>query len=241
MTSQRKRSPRAPSLSLDEAIDKVMIIYNNQALHTIPTTLAAQDLGYKDATNGAAITALASLKYYGLLLSPSRGQIVVAEDVQKYKHFPDEEGKREILKKWVRTPKIYADILDKYPQNPPSDALLKYDLVTMGFSENSADEFLEQFKKTIDFSEVYDLCVDLETTEELDADTQHEPADELTTLEKPLSKSSDKESVRIQKNSDRIPIRLSGGRRAWLEIPEPFYEADKKVITSYVQIIVTDD
>ena len=40
---------------------------------------------------------------------------------------------------------------------------------------------------------------------------------------------------------DRIPVRLNGGRRAWLEIPTPFYLADKKRLNAQIELLLTED
>ena len=40
---------------------------------------------------------------------------------------------------------------------------------------------------------------------------------------------------------DRIPVRLSGNRRAWLVIPEPFFEADKKRLKAQIDLLLTED
>jgi hypothetical protein len=42
-------------------------------------------------------------------------------------------------------------------------------------------------------------------------------------------------------NSDRIPVRLAGGRRAWLVIPSPFYAADKRRLISQIELLLADD
>lgn len=39
----------------------------------------------------------------------------------------------------------------------------------------------------------------------------------------------------------RYPIRLAGGRMAWIEVPDPFYEADKKRLQAQLAIIGTVD
>ncbi|MNR68298.1 hypothetical protein D3C85_1927750 [compost metagenome] len=41
--------------------------------------------------------------------------------------------------------------------------------------------------------------------------------------------------------SDRIPVRLSGGRRAWLVIPQVFFEADKKRLKAQIDLLLTED
>jgi hypothetical protein len=40
---------------------------------------------------------------------------------------------------------------------------------------------------------------------------------------------------------DRIPVRLAGGRRAWIEIPMPFYEADKDRLKKQIDLLLTND
>lgn len=38
---------------------------------------------------------------------------------------------------------------------------------------------------------------------------------------------------------DRIPVRLTGGRRAWLVIPTPFYSADKSRLKAQIDLLLT--
>jgi hypothetical protein len=45
----------------------------------------------------------------------------------------------------------------------------------------------------------------------------------------------------VRSSVDRIPIRLRGGRRAWLEIPTPFYAADKERIKLQVDLLLTEE
>jgi hypothetical protein len=41
--------------------------------------------------------------------------------------------------------------------------------------------------------------------------------------------------------ADKIPVRLSKGRRAWIEIPSPFYEADKIRLKKQIDLLLSDD
>jgi hypothetical protein len=47
----------------------------------------------------------------------------------------------------------------------------------------------------------------------------------------------------VQEDSgiDRIPIRLAGGRRAWIEIPSPFFSADRERLKKHIDLLLTDD
>ncbi len=40
---------------------------------------------------------------------------------------------------------------------------------------------------------------------------------------------------------DRIPVRLRGGRRAWLLIPPVFYESDKARMKAQIDLLRTED
>ena len=42
----RKKSPRAPTMALDEALDRAMKAYDKERLHAAPTNVVAQNLGY---------------------------------------------------------------------------------------------------------------------------------------------------------------------------------------------------
>ncbi|MEY4210523.1 MAG: hypothetical protein RLZ92_903, partial [Pseudomonadota bacterium] len=42
-------------------------------------------------------------------------------------------------------------------------------------------------------------------------------------------------------NIDKIPVRLFGGRRAWLHIPTPFYEADKSRLKAQIDLLITEE
>ena len=44
----RKKSPRAPTMALDEALERAMKAYDKERLHAAPTNVVAQNLGYKD-------------------------------------------------------------------------------------------------------------------------------------------------------------------------------------------------
>lgn len=40
---------------------------------------------------------------------------------------------------------------------------------------------------------------------------------------------------------DRIPVRLTAGRKAWLEIPTPFYAADKARLKAQIDLLLAED
>ncbi len=247
--SSKKKSPRAPSIALNEALDRVMKIYEVERLHSAPTDVIAQALGYKSANNGAALSILASLRYFGLLSRPKDGFLAVSKEVETYKFAPDEIMKRSLLINFLRRPQIYADLLEHYSSGLPSDANLKFELIQRGFAPNSAESTLALFRKSVEFVGYFDGANNaIQENVSIDAvderlDQQVESINQANAEEK-VSQSQPGQQVNLssqEANIDKIPVRLSGGRRAWLVIPMPFYEADKNRLKAQIDLLITEE
>jgi hypothetical protein len=241
----RKKSPRAPSIPLDEAIERTLRVYEKEKRHPTPTEVVAQDIGYKSANNGAALAVLASLRYYGLLERPEDGKLSVSKDVENYQYSPDEKTKRDLLLKWLRTPQVFADLLDRYPGGLPSDANLRFDLINRGFSPPAAESVISVFRRSAGFANL--------------AEPQEErtgaPADSELSAAAPAPSdialggaaasrtiaASMSQADLPDDGTDKIPVRLSGGRRAWLIIPTPFYESDKSRLKAQIDLLLSED
>ena len=238
----RKKSPRAPSIALGEAIDRVSRVYEKEKRHPTPTEVVAQDMGYKGANNGTALAALASLRYYGLLERPEEGKLAVSKDFESFQYAPDESVKRTILLKWLRTPPIFADLIDRYPGGFPSDANLRFELMNRKFSPSAAESVITVFRRSAEF---------------VGFDGSKEPAEAPVAPEAPSDPAiwkPSRESAATSRASsplasadiegegdDKIPVRLSGGRKAWLIIPSPFYEADKARLKAQIDLLLSEE
>lgn len=254
-TAPRKKSPRAPTISLDDAIDKAGKIYDKDRCHTAPIDAVAQHIGYKNAGNGAALSAIATLKYYGLLDRPKEGMASVSKEYEAYRFAPNEAIKQELVTKWLKAPPIFAELLEKYTGTLPSDSTIKYDLIQRGFSPATADTCLQVFRKSVDFARYFEIS-EQSASPQSEAQTQFE--DETTTQPEypaaPIPATPQAVHVAHQPQPtsapsyqgttdgvDRIPVRLAGGRRAWVEIPTPFFEADKERLKKQIDLLITDD
>ena len=245
----RKKSPRAPSIALEDAIDKACKIYDMERCHIAPIDGVAQHIGYKSAGNGATLATLASLKYYGLLERPKDGMGAVSKDVEAFRFAPNQAIKQGLIMKWLKSPAVFAELLDQYAEGLPSDATLKFELIQKGFAPTAADLCLQVFRKSVDFARYFEQT-EAETTE-MTGNTQseestNEPEDSyapapmvqtvaITPTSQPAAQGALSDDV------DRIPIRLAGGRRAWIEIPMPFYTADKERLKKQIDLLLTND
>ena len=232
----RKRSPQAPSVSLEDALNRALKVYDKERRHEIPIDVAAIDMGYKNAKSGSSLQTLASIRYFGLMQRPKEGMLNVSIDVEKYKFSPDPELKQRLLNNWLRTPQVFAELLDKFPTSLPSDAVIKYELIQQGFSEGTADDVILNFKHSVEFVRYYEQ-VPLNDIQKVEGDCEEDKVNESIPSQQKQSA-----SINIVQSADvdRMPIRLEGGRKAYLEIPTPFYEVDKKRLIDQINLILTD-
>ena len=254
----RKRSPRAPLISLREAVERANKVYAKEGKHPASADIVAQHLGYKSAENGAAKQALAALGYYGLMVRPSEGMLAVSKSFEEYKFAPTEELRAKILQKWLLTPGTFAELREKFQDRLPSDASLKYELIQKGFNPATADECRAAFVESVQYVKglMEAAKLDLGATEGGVAKTGNEGNDsavieakgELATPEVMgrYSESSSRMAeqpplIARDEGGDRIPVRLTNGRRAWLVIPSPFYAADKLRLISQIEFLLADD
>lgn len=239
----RKKSPRAPTIALDEALDRTMRIYEKDRLHPIPTDLAAKHMGYQSANNGSALQCLASLRYYGLLDRPKDGMVAVSKDVEAFKFAPDESLKKAFLRRFLSAPALFADLLDKAQNGMPSDENLRYDLINRGFIPSTAANVVATFKRSVEFSGVLlkDQAMDStrasETKEREPLPGAPEPVEAVSARSIP----GERAVVQDESDSDRIPVRLTGGRRAWIVIPAVFYARDKERLKAQIDLLLTQD
>jgi hypothetical protein len=227
----RKKSPRAPTIPLNDAIDGAIKIYEKEHRHAAPTEAVAQHLGYKGANNGAALKFIASIRYYGLLERPADGQLAVTKDLESYHFAPSPDIRSRLLRQWLRTPPIFAELLDKYPDALPSDKTLRFDLIQRGFLPDAVDPVVSVFRSSVEFARHYTP----DSKESDNAASTGSLPDLEPSSEDALARASELAS------SDRIPIRLPGGRRAFVEIPSPFYAADKERIKKQIDLLLTEE
>jgi hypothetical protein len=241
----RKKSPRAPSLPLDESVERALKIYDKERRHAAPTDVIAQNLGYKSANNGSALSTIAALRSFGLLEKAQEGKLAVAKDVEAYRFAPTDELRSQLRIKWLKTPNIFSELLEKYEEGLPSDASLRFDLIQRGFTPASAESTLTVLKKSVEFARFFaESSSDARKAESLETEAEADIQPAATSVDvqsRPVESVLPAAPPVAPDGFDRIPVRLTGGRRAWLEIPTPFFEADKKRLIAQIELILTED
>jgi hypothetical protein len=243
--SHRKRSPRAPTLALEDALEKAIQVYEKERLHQAPVDIVAQALGLKNASNGSAGSLIASLRYFGMLVRPNEGLLAVSKAVETYKYAPNQEMKTQIVLEFLKAPPLYKELLEKYSSGLPSSATLKYELIQKGFLPQAVDAVLSAFLQSVSFAKFYEARLDDQVDESPESAPPSEDAisseaiDQKTIAQK-ISDAQRRLNPVSDGTLDQIPIRLSGGRKAWLAIPTPFYESDKARIKAQIEVLFAD-
>jgi len=249
--SKSKKSPRAPSLALDEALNRVSKLYKAEGRHAAPVDVVLKHIGYS-SKNGAALQALASLGYWGLVERPKDGMVAAAKVFEDHEFNPDQDQKAEIILRLLQTPTLFAELLRKYTGRLPSDASIKFDLIQQGFIPSSADNCVSVFRKSVEFARYYELNVekpiaqpeggsDTGLNEDTEAGVEGKQTQATGTKQSETQRSPQPPFHAADGEVDSIPIRLTGGRKAWLVIPKPFFAADVERIKKYIDLQLTEE
>lgn len=253
------RSPNYPMQTLEWAVNTALELLEKEGGHAVPPDIVARNLGYKDASNGKASRILANLKAFGVIDSVPGGKLAVTKDVQRYKLTPTAEDKRSFLKQWLKKPLLYRKIIEKYDRDLPSDAVLLFELVDEhSFNEAAAITAIKVFRDSLNFvmgnANSHDSLNGV--NDEGGEDEEEDIAPQETTVNQQIKKTAETAStssnfhppqitpasqVKSSQESLKYPIRLAGGRMAWIEVPVPFYDADKNKLRAQIEIIGTED
>ncbi|MDT4966833.1 MAG: hypothetical protein QOJ64_1570, partial [Acidobacteriota bacterium] len=124
-----KRSPNYPSLTLEQAYEKVRKVYDEEHTHAAPREVVALALGYT-SLNGASLSVIGTLVAYGLLEKVGTGNLKVSADTVSILELDEGHPKRqEALDRLAFTPKLFAELKETFGASPPSDINLKHFLI----------------------------------------------------------------------------------------------------------------
>lgn len=145
------RSPGYPMIGLEEAIEKVKILWDKDKTNSIPREVAAKHLGY--GTGGYGGRVIAALKHFGLI-SMKEGDIILSDKAVELAHYsPSDEIYHGIVKEIALYPNTYKDLFNEYNGSLPSEATLKVKLIKdYKFNAKKVDSFINNFRSTLEFA-----------------------------------------------------------------------------------------
>lgn len=153
-SSQRRkvRSPSFPFISLREAVDRARAFYEAEQRNAARPETAAAHWGYSPKSSGGKQT-IAALRAFGLL----EGDTLVKLSGRALRILLDErqgsEERERLLKQAALLPPLHSRLWERYGADLPSAQTLRLSLILdEGFNENSVDDFLTEYKETLEFA-----------------------------------------------------------------------------------------
>jgi len=148
------RSPSFPFIGLREALDRARTFYEAEQRNAARPETAAAHWGYSAKSSGGKQT-IAALRAFGLL----DGDTLVKLSGRALRILLDErEGSEErlrLVQQAAVMPPVHARLWERYGAQLPSPQTLRLSLILdEGFNENSVDDFLTEYRETLEYAKL---------------------------------------------------------------------------------------
>lgn len=148
--SMVKRSPRYPRHTLPKATEMVGKLFTGAHQSKVDANSAAKVIGYGGSTGGAAQSALAALRQYGLV-DGLRGDVAVSDLAMRILQPMDETERVEAMRAAAMKPEMFGRVLNQFGGRlPGADEPIRSFLIRQeGFSAAGADELIETLRSSL--------------------------------------------------------------------------------------------
>ncbi len=153
------RSVNYPFITLEEAIKRVKGLWEHVGKNLVPIPTAAPFWGYAEKSSGLRST-VSALKQYGLIQDVGDGdgrQIRLTDRALDIVIEPSDSPKRtNAIRQAALAPKIYADILARFPEGIPTadSAISSYLLREKDFNRKTVDSFIADFRANFQLAKI---------------------------------------------------------------------------------------
>ena len=152
MKKSIQRSPGYPLFGIEEAVNRIKILWNKDGKTGAPKEVAIRHLGYSKLMSGPAFRTLSALKKFGLI-DEKDDRVIVSQKGKNIILYPENSDKHiESLREAALQPSIYKQLFDKYQDGLPSRETIKAELVNDGFNPRKVDGFLNDFYGTLEYA-----------------------------------------------------------------------------------------
>jgi len=148
MENKRARSPNYPAMSLPDAIERIHMLYKVQHTHAAPREVLVKGIGY-NSLNGASATAISAIGKYGLLERVGDG-MKLSERAMSIIAPHNQAEKAQAIRDAAREPKLFAELLDRFPPPLPGDEVLRNYLIRSGFVPVAVSAAVLAYRETMD-------------------------------------------------------------------------------------------
>ena len=152
-SKSRHRSPNYPAVSLEEAVERASKLYATDRKAGAPLEIALKHMGFS-GKHGKSMMVASALKKYGLVEDVA-GRLVPTQRAVEIIVLPKEDDRRlQALREAALSPEINRELFDKFQEDgfPPDDTLASELVAYMGFNPAVVNNFVRDFKATMDFA-----------------------------------------------------------------------------------------
>jgi hypothetical protein len=146
------RSPSFPYVSLKEALEKAEVFRLKEGRNAASFEVGVSHWRYSPKSSGAKQT-VAALRAFGLF--DPEGPLKLTDTalrvlMDKREPSPEREG---LIRRLALNPPMHKRLWERYGVHLPSHANLRHALIfDDGFNENAVEDFIEEYKATIEFA-----------------------------------------------------------------------------------------
>lgn len=153
MSEARKRSPKAPSIDLEQAIQAVRPVFEDETRNKMSRLVLANHLGYS-GLSGASASKIGALRHFGLV-DGREDELRVSElAIDLLMHGVGTPQYKESLRKAFAEPNLFKEILEHF-EAKPSTTNLEYWLVQRGVQKKSAERIAEIFLRSAEYANIW--------------------------------------------------------------------------------------
>jgi hypothetical protein len=164
------RSPSYPVFDLKTAIEKTKLVYDGEKRSATTPEVIASHLGYSQA-NGPGGRAVSALRQFGLIEETS-GKYRVSDTGYTLVHYDKESNEwKAAASRAAKSPTLFKELLDAYPDGLPSDATLKNELLGREFNPSVVSDVISLFKDSLALASGGDVAYN-ETVQDESIQTQ---------------------------------------------------------------------
>jgi hypothetical protein len=230
-----KRSPKYPSDSLSEALERVRAVYDSDRQNPIDRATVAQHMGYS-GISGASDKAISNLMQYGLLERIGKGEVRVSQlAVDILYPAPGDDGARAMHEAGYR-PELFADLKSRFLQTPSREALKSY-LRREGFLESAINPATSAYLETCLFLEQsgandFSIPSDSEPPQSAPVRPQETRPMQAATATQPAPQA---DIVTAVVGAD--VLNLSGGGQAALRLPDTLSRSEYEDLKDWLELM----
>lgn len=235
----RIRSPRYPSLNLEETIDLIAKIHSEDRQHPVSREVAAKHMGFS-GISGTSDRALAALMHYGLAEKATKGEIRVSDRALRILHPHHENERLQALNEAGFLPELFRDLRKRYPETPPSAASLESFLSRQGFAPVAIRPASKAYLETCQFLQRNDAyeSVGIEQFEESESAETSELKDARTMEMTPIRTPSPSPSQPMSAGLRGDVFTLQGGGEIIANLPDALTPRDFEDLKDWLELMI---